>query len=339
MDDAEELQIKVSSEAKEANGQLPFELPEEQLRLAVDAAEEQLAAEVEAEAQLPLPQFNPPVNGLRVTSEQTGNTYTITESIGEGQFGTVYSCTDVWRNELAAKVFKPRGTYDEVRATAVLEVQKLLELRHPFITHVHDAFELEHTFYIVTEKCLTTIQTLLNIDGFKGDKWVLPMARCLLQAVQYLHNRGYAHQDIHVGNVFTAFHRDEFASYSEQALTFKLGDLGIAKLVQDIDGENTMLNGSILPPEYLDPKQFGALDHRIDIYHCGLLFLQLMLDKELSFTQEEILNGLPRQMAEALPFPFGQAIAKALRRHPSSRTPSAMQLWEDLIQEPSRATA
>lgn len=331
---ADELKIPQTLDQLFDEAVKAFEVPEEQVKLAAEVAEEQLAAEVP-----PLvPIFSPPVHGLKIISENTGNTYTISDYIDEGQFGTVYSCTDVWLNELAAKVFKPKGTYEDVKMAATLETQKLNELRHPFITHVHDAFEYEHTFYIVTEKCLLTVGKLLKAEGFLGEVWVRPIARCLLQAVQYLHNRGYAHQDIHAGNVFTAFHRDEFSSANNQAMTFKLGDLGIAKLAHEIDGYNTMLNPSILPPEYLDPAQFGALGYRIDIYHCGLLFLQLMLGTELEFTKEEILDGLPRQMAEQLPFPYGTAISKALRRHPADRTATAMEFWNDLTRTPDGGT-
>jgi hypothetical protein len=55
----------------------------------------------------------------------------------------VFGCTDVWGNDLAAKVLKPtRGTYEEVQAAAQSEFGKLLHLRHPNITYVFDAFEL-----------------------------------------------------------------------------------------------------------------------------------------------------------------------------------------------------
>jgi hypothetical protein len=38
----------------------------------------------------------PPNPGETITSELTGNTYTMGEKIGEGFFGLVYSCVDVW---------------------------------------------------------------------------------------------------------------------------------------------------------------------------------------------------------------------------------------------------
>ena len=42
----------------------------------------------------------PPTPGEVITSLATNNTYTIGEKIGEGNFGVVYSCEDVWGNQL-----------------------------------------------------------------------------------------------------------------------------------------------------------------------------------------------------------------------------------------------
>ena len=86
----------------------------------------------------------------------------------------------------------------------------------------------------------------------------------------------------------------------------------------------------MLPPEVLNPSEFGAPDHRVDIYHSGLLLLQLEHSKELQFTQQEILEGKPRQMALELRAPFNFALEKALRRHVSERTETARELWRDL---------
>jgi hypothetical protein len=84
------------------------------------------------------------------------------------------------------------------------------------------------------------------------------------------------------------------------------------------------------PPEFHKPAEFGPMDHRIDIYHLGLLFLQLALSKPLVFTEADILAGKPREAALALPAPLNFALEKALRRHPAVRTPYVMELWRDL---------
>lgn len=202
--------------------------PEEQIEAARNASEEQ-AATAETTGQLTLPQFTPPANGLNVTSELTKNTYTIGAQIGEGSFGTVYDATDVWFNELAVKVLKPIGTFEQIQLAANQEFVKLLNLRHPNVTHVADAFEFQHTFYIITERCHAPLTNLFTIVKLVGSVWVRPLARCLLQAVHFLHVSGYVHQDIHFGNVFMQFHRNEMGEKTTGTMTFKLGDLGITK--------------------------------------------------------------------------------------------------------------
>lgn len=86
----------------------------------------------------------------------------------------------------------------------------------------------------------------------------------------------------------------------------------------------------MLPPECIDKNEFGPVDHRIDVYHCGLLLLQMILKRHLQFTRDEVLAGLPRQMALQLQSPYRHALEKALRRHVPARSASAGELWRDL---------
>lgn len=251
------------------------------------------------------------------------------EKIGEGHFGLVYGCVDVWNNDLAAKVMKPLAPYQKVKEATEAELQKLLHLRHPHITYVFDAFEYRETFYLITERCYCPLTHLLQIENFDGFGWIRPIGRCLLQAVDFIHTNGYVHQDIHLGNVFTSFAKDELGANDPGAIQFKLGDLGVAKLSSEIDATNTRAQW-MLPPEVLEESEFGPIDHRLDIYHCGLLFLNLAHGQEIQFTPEEIKAGRPRELALQLPAPYSFALEKALRRHVPFRTQSPMELWRDL---------
>jgi serine/threonine protein kinase len=170
---------------------------------------------------------------------------------------------------------------------------------------------------------------LLAENWFEGPIWTLAIARSLLQAVQFLHLNGYAHQDIHAANVFALRARNELNPDDTSATQFRLGDLGVAKLFNEIRPENTRAQW-MLPPEVLNQSEFGVPDQRVDIYHSGLLLLQLEHSKELRFTKEEILAGKPREMALQLRAPLNFAVEKALRRHVSKRTETARELWRDL---------
>jgi eukaryotic-like serine/threonine-protein kinase len=285
-----------------------------------------------APAAAPAAEANPaifPTPGEVITSLLTNCTYAIGEPIGQGSFGIVYACVDDWNNNLAAKVLRPTKPPQEIQAAALAEMNKLVLLRHPQVTYFYDAFEYRNVCYIVTERCASSIADLMTRDWFHGPIWTLPIARSLLQAVQFLHLNEYAHQDIHAGNVFVLEARNELNPQEPTAMQFRLGDLGVAKLFSEIRPENTRAQW-MLPPEVLSPSEFGPPDHRVDIYHCGLLLLQLELSKEVRFTKEEILDGRPRQMALELRAPYNFALEKALRRHVSMRTESARELWRDL---------
>ncbi len=286
----------------------------------------------------PVKQAILPGKGEQILATLTKNTYTIGERIGEGQYGVVFGCTDVWNNDLAVKVLKPIKSYEEVRKAAEEEFAKLLQMRHPHVSFVHDAFEYRDTFYIVTERCYCPISALFTMTPFDGRQWIAPVARCLLQAVNYLHLNGFVHQDIHPGNVFAAVARNELGPWpppphlATQVVNFKLGDLGISRIIAEVSAENTLAEW-MRPPEARNPKEFGAPSTNMDLYHTALLLLQLAESKALRFTDGEILAGRPREMALALPQPLNFALEKALRRHVASRTQTAMELWMDLTSD------
>ena len=275
--------------------------------------------------------FIPPVVGQTIA--QPGANYVIGRHLGQGYFGAVFECTDDWGNELVAKVFLPRDQpYEAVRANWMRELECLVHLRHPHVTYVYDAFEHDDTFYLIIERCSGSLDKLITWQGLEGALWLLPIARCVLQALRFIHGAGYVHKDLHPGNVFTSEIRDEMVPQKPRAMQFKVGDLGITRLVSDMDVFNTMLAQWMLPPEFLRPEEFGLIDHRVDIYHAALVFLSLLLGEELNFTREEIVGGAPRSVAAQLDSPFGAPLARALRRHVSSRTPDALAFWPDLSQ-------
>lgn len=271
--------------------------------------------------------------GEVITSLSSRNTFTVGTEIGEGAFGKVFNCRDSWDNSLAMKVFKPTGgSYEEVRAAAVSELGRLLTLRHPNITYVFDAFEYRSTFHIVTELCDFSLTQLFELENFDPTIWLMPIARCLLQAVDYLHRNGFAHQDIHPSNIFGAFPRDELGvdmAGSSRPIVFKLGDLGLSAAFGDMAPHSKRALW-ILPPECIDQASYGPIDHRQDLYHVGLVLLQLAIGRPMRWNDAERLAGAPRELALTLPPPLNTAIEKALRRRVPFRTASAMEMWRDL---------
>ncbi|MBL8300651.1 MAG: serine/threonine-protein kinase [Rhodanobacteraceae bacterium] len=273
--------------------------------------------------------FKPPTRGQSILVD--GKYYFIGDKIGQGSFGEVFACQDEWSNQLVAKVLLPRNrTYDEVRESWLQELRKLLDLRHPNITHVYAAFECDDTFYLVIERCSMTLETVINLPGGNGETWLPYVARDILQGLEYMHVNGYVHKDIHAGNVFVSQTIDRMVPTKDPVWSFKVGDLGISRLENDIEIFNTLLAQWMLPPEAIDPNEFGPVSRALDIYHVGLLLLALLLGYSPSFTRDEIVAGAPRQAAEGLRSKYGLVIAKALRRHAAARVPTAVQFWREI---------
>lgn len=271
--------------------------------------------------------FQPPTKGEAILVN--GQYYFVGEKIGEGAFGTVYECSDEWSNPLVAKVLVPRRTYEEVRESWLDELLNLLALRHPNITYAHAAFEHQHMFYLVMERCWATLESLINAP-VNADIWIPYVARDILQGLEYIHANGYVHKDMHPRNVFVSLSFDRMFPNRDPVWSFKIGDLGISRLERDIDIFNTLLAQWMLPPEAIDPTEFGPVGRTMDIYHTGLLLLALLLGRVPFFTRGEILSGVPRKVAENQPSKYGSVIAMALRRHATARIPTAMQFWREI---------
>lgn len=277
--------------------------------------------------------FYPPQEGEVIRFE--GQSYYLGTQIGSGYFGAVYSCVDDWGNPLVAKVILPlERPYEVVRDEWERELQNLIMLRHPNITFVHNAFEYRDTFYLIIERCEKTLADMLATPHFNGEKWLMPIARCLLQAVDFIHRQGYVHKDLHLGNIFLRYIQDEVSPEYFHAMVFKVGDLGISRLVSDMDVFNTMLAQWMLPPEFLAPHAFGPVGQQVDIYHAALVLLTVLLGYRPEFSHEEILDGMPSELALSIPSPYRYPIAKALRRHLAYRTQTAAEFWRNLRDAP-----
>jgi serine/threonine protein kinase len=168
----------------------------------------------------------------------------------------------------------------------------------------------------------------MSATWFDGRTWIQAIARCLLQAAHFVHVQQLVHCDIHAGNVMARFIQDELIPTKDSVLTFKLGDFGLAKMQNALDPNGVFLD-PIRPPEAIKHDEFGPLDHRMDIYHIGLLLLQLLIGPR-QFSREERLAGTPRELALGCDPPYSFALEKALRRHTLYRTASALELWRDL---------
>lgn len=270
--------------------------------------------------------FRAPIRGRMITNGQNG-IYFVGDHIGSGAYGDVYECTDEWANPLVAKVLKPGLPFEEVQRQWQSEVSNLHQMRHPNITYIYDAFMSEDAFFIIVEKCLYSLDRVLH----RADpSWAPYIARDVLQALAFVHRLGHVHKDVHVGNIFVSVSSDVMDPQHTPRLQFKLGDLGIARLEHDIRTVGTILAPWMRPPEAIDPHRFGRVSKPTDVYHAALMLLAVLRREIYPFEEAEIVQGLPRDLAERSGWPAAMALSNALHPVLQRRTQSPLEFWREI---------
>jgi serine/threonine protein kinase len=121
------------------------------------------------------------------------------------------------------------------------EMIRLESVRHPNIVYIHDAFEDNFLFYFALEKCDTNLKALLGRP--LQDPFIIEIARQLLMTLQYLHDSGVVHADLHAGNVLL--------SQLDRAPIVKLTDFGVAQVV---DRQQRWFRPQVANPKILTPE-------------------------------------------------------------------------------------
>jgi len=269
-----------------------------------------------------------PVPGTQLSSSR--GKYTVGELIGDGQYGSVYECSGPFDQPYALKMLRPANKpYQTVKEEWALEMKRLESFRHPNIVYIHDAFEENFLFYLALERCDTSLRSMLLRHGPIPPQMFVEISRQLLLTLQYLHDSGLVHSDLHAGNVLL--------SQVDRMPIVKLTDFGVA---HQLDGANwfrpQVANPKILTPELVTA---GYTTRQSDLYQLGLLMFQMHEGRGAmdgmsapSDVTRYIAEGTPRALAENITSPVGPVIAKLLRRRDAYRYQSAREVWDDLRQ-------
>src|SRR6266568_27241 len=253
--------------------------------------------------------------------------------LGEGGFGTVWSGHTSYGFKVAIKLIK--RTTDFQRDFQCWDAEQAIHLQclaHPHIVSTYDQFiSPEGHFVLVMEHAVCNLKSLIAGGTRFSAKDISAIGCQLLSAVHYLHSIGVNHRDISLSNVL----------WFDGAVV-KLADFGISKRVLSSEEMAKTFIGHkcYLPPEIL---RLGYTTQKSDIYQVGLVLLALMLGREPipeqmapKQTRDMILNGAPRQLAEALIPSWGrvaEVVSVMLRRRDEFRYQTALAVWQDLEQE------
>ncbi|NML13624.1 serine/threonine-protein kinase [Azohydromonas caseinilytica] len=197
--------------------------------------------------------------------------YPITEVIGRGAMGIVYRGYDpVIKRPVAIKTIHKELIEDDDKAQSLSErfrreAQAAGTLSHPGIVSVYEYGEDGPWAYIAMEYVPghSLREYLDRGPGFEERDVVSTMAQ-LLDALAYAHGHEIWHRDIKPANILVM-----------PSGRIKLTDFGIARIES---ADRTRTNIIMGTPGYIAPEFYlgGVLDHRIDIFSCGVLLYHLL---------------------------------------------------------------
>ncbi len=265
--------------------------------------------------------------------------YEILEKLGEGGMGAVFKARHRLLDELRViKAILPLHQGDQdLQLRFRREAQAATRLRHPNIAQVHDLLiDEEGTTHIVMEFIEgRTLQQALSESGLPDLSTAVEIASQALEAVGYLHGKGYLHRDISPDNLMLT------RGFDGNVLV-KLIDLGLAKRPAVSVGLTApgVFMGKVryaAPEQFADPD--GEFDPRSDLYSFGVVLYELLTGecpiRGDTFAQmiASHLNHPVPDFAETdpdgrVPRELRKVTMKALAKEPSDRISSAELLLE-----------
>ncbi len=242
--------------------------------------------------------------------------YRLGHQIARGGYSTVYQAQDTWSNALAIKEFNEKAS----EAMWKNEVSNYMQLQHPKIIYMYGAFALEGKFYIAMEYAGLSIGRVNLSDERERQLILMLAAKCMLEALHFMHDKGFVHTDINPGNALLELTSDN------RPVGVKLCDLGLAIPEKYLrrGKHKAKWNPS---PECVDGEEFGFESKAMDVYSTAQVLMEILNGGGLDrYSDEEICSGALREKALSFNDPMGDALAQALVPRVSERV-DAMRLW------------
>jgi hypothetical protein len=254
--------------------------------------------------------------------------YTIEREIGAGGMGRVFLARDGRLGRaVALKAVSPalaRGGTDRERLRR--EAQAAAALAHPGICTIYALEELDGDLYIAAEYVEgQTLREEIAAGRRPSPGELLDDARALASALGSAHAKGLTHRDIKPENVMRGVDG-----------RLKILDFGLARLQQGGEAAPRLTQtGAIVgTPAYMAPEQLngGVVDARADVFALGVLLYELAAGEHPFEAPTplgmiaRVLESEPRPIDAVrpdVPAALARVIARALRKAPAERFPSA----------------
>ncbi|WP_082526396.1 protein kinase [Kitasatospora sp. MBT63] len=278
-----------------------------------------------------------------VAGHSLGNgRYVIQRLLGQGGMASVHLAHDTVLDRLVAvKTLNIElGGQAAFKERFRREAQAVARLQHTNIVSVFDSGEDVTaeglaTPYIVMEyvegQALgDVLKDTVSRQGAMSTDQALKITASVLSALEASHDQGLVHRDIKPGNVMVS-----------SKGVIKVMDFGIARALQSGVTSMTQTGMVVGTPQYLSPEQAlgKSVDARADLYSVGCMLFELLtgrlpFDGDTAFTiaykhvQEE--PPAPSTVNAAVPPAVDALVARALRKDPAHRFPTAEAMREEV---------
>ncbi len=250
------------------------------------------------------------------------------ERLGQGGNGVVFRARDIMLGRQVVLKFMIQGTMpsEMARKYFLREVKLSANLNHPNIVHIYDMGNTDDMLWYAMEYVEGSPLTAYLNHGqpVRDHVFLVSVLEQLANALDYAHKQGLVHRDIKPDNILIATDG-----------TLKLLDFGLARVLDDGFGEQSVLAGT---PFYMAPEQLDGSDvnHRADLYAVGVVLFR-MLTGYLPYTEGNVFVAhatapvpSPLVYNPTLPAKAAEIIAKALAKRPAERYANCRQMAMDV---------
>ncbi|GAA2916314.1 Stk1 family PASTA domain-containing Ser/Thr kinase [Streptomyces thioluteus] len=269
-----------------------------------------------------------------------GGRYQLRDLLGEGGMASVHLAYDsVLDRQVAIKTLHTElGRESSFRERFRREAQAVAKLTHTNIVSVfdtgEDALDGSTMPYIVMEYVEgRPLRSVLDADvkqyGAMPAAKALKITADVLAALEVSHEAGLVHRDIKPGNVMMT-KRD----------VVKVMDFGIARAMQSGVTSMTQTGMVVGTPQYLSPEQAlgRGVDARSDLYSVGIMLFELLTgrlpfdaDSPLAIAYAHVQEEpvAPSTINRSIPPAVDALVARALKKNPNERFPSAAAMRDE----------
>ncbi|MFF3339358.1 protein kinase [Streptomyces flavidovirens] len=269
-----------------------------------------------------------------------GGRYQLRDLLGEGGMASVYLAYDsALDRQVAIKTLHTElGREQSFRERFRREAQAVAKLSHTNIVSVFDTGEDELDGalmpYIVMEYVEgQPLGSVLQADiaqyGAMPTDKALKITSDVLAALETSHEMGLVHRDIKPGNVMMS-----------KRNVVKVMDFGIARAMQSGVTSMTQTGMVVGTPQYLSPEQAlgRGVDARSDLYSVGIMLFQLVTgrlpfdaDSPLAIAYAHVQEEpvAPSSINRSVPPGVDALVARALKKNPNERFPSAAAMRDE----------